>query len=152
MRGIVFAICIAAAWQPTAAHAQTLYKCAAKSGNSYRQSPCLGTARTLATIDVAPEPPPTAAQLAQRARKAEQDRVESAFLSHLAGTDQPPAIYGATRRRTSSSRPARRSSSGDGCALAKATRKATLQAVGLDRTYDLLRRLDEEVASACNRP
>lgn len=151
MRGIVFAICIAAAWQPTAAHAQTLYKCAAKSGNSYQQSSCPGTARTLATIDVAPEPPPTATQLAQRARKAEQDRAESAFLSHLAGTDQPPAIYRTTRARTSSSRLPRRSTA-SGCALAKVTRKAALQAVGLDRTYDLLRRLDEEVARTCNRP
>jgi hypothetical protein len=35
------------------------------------------------------------------------------------------------------------------CAIAKATREETLERVGLNRTYDLLQRLDEMVREAC---
>ena len=150
-RIVVTTACILALLQVSAADAQTLYKCASKAGNSYQQLPCAGSARTVSAMDVAPEPPPTASQLAVRARKAEQDRAESAFLSHLAGTDQPAFGYRGTRYRRSSTEQVRRNAHSDACGLAKATRTATLQAVGLGRTYDLLRRLDDAVANACSR-
>jgi len=148
MRRIVVIACIAAAFQPGTANAQTLYKCASRTGNSYQQAPCAASSRTIESMDIAPEPPPSAAQLAQRQRKAEQDRAESAFLSHLAGTDQLPASY-RPAHYAASPRVTRSRMSNDACKGAKAARKSTLQAVGLSRTYDLLRRLDEEVSTAC---
>lgn len=148
MRRIVAIACIAAAFQPAAANAQTLYKCASRTGNSYQQSPCAPSTRTVESMVTAPEPPPSAAELAQRQRKAEQDRAESAFLSHLAGTDQMPMSY-RTGRYPGSRRVTRRDSRNDDCKLAKAARKAALQSVGMSRTYDLLRRLDEQVSTAC---
>lgn len=150
MRRIVVIACIAAAFPPGTASAQTLYKCASRMGNSYQQAPCAASSRTLESMDIAPEPPPSADQLAQRQRKAEQDRAESAFLSHLAGTDQMPASYRPTRYARMP-RVARSTTRSDDCRLAKAARKTTLESVGLNRTYDLLRRLDEQVSKACGR-
>jgi len=149
MRRIATAACIAAAFQLGTADAQTLYKCASRTGNSYQQSPCAASSRLVESMVTMPEPSPSAAQLAERARKAEQDRAESAFLSHLAGTDQIPTSYRAPRYARSTARVTRSTPNGRDCQLAKATRKATLQAVGLSRTYDLLRRLDDEVGNAC---
>jgi len=151
VRRSVAVTCIAAVFQLGAAQSQTLYKCASRTGNSYQQSPCGASSRMLESMVTVPEPPPSAAQLAEQARKAEQDRAESAFLSHLAGTDQLSMPYRASRYRRASSAPARRDAHGDDCGLAKATRKSTLQAVGSSRTYELLRRLDDEVAKACVR-
>ena len=148
MRRIVIAACVAAAFQSGAAHAQTLYKCASRTGHSYQQSPCVGASRTLDTMVTVPEPPPSAAQLAQRARKAELDRTESAFLSHLAGTDQMPSSYRGSRYARSAAR-IERNPGNDECRLARATRKTTLRTVGFNRTFDLLRRLDDEVRTAC---
>jgi len=150
MRRIVIAACVAAGLQLSPAHAQSLYKCASRAGNSYQQSPCAASSKTVETMVTVPDPQPTATQLAERARKAEQDRAESAFLSHLAGTDQVPVSYRAPRYGRSMAR-STRSPRSDGCQLAKSTRKATLETVGLSRTYDLLRRLDDEVNHACGR-
>lgn len=148
MKSIFTAACLAAAFQITGSQAQTLYKCASRAGNSYQQSPCAASSRMVESMVTVPEPPPSAAQTAQRLRKAEQDRAESAFLSHLAGTDQMASTSRAPRYERSSG-VARRATRSDECKLAKATRKATLQAVGLSRTYELLRRLDEDVSNAC---
>lgn len=150
MRRIVIAACVAAVFQSSATHAQTLYKCASRTGHSYQQSPCAGASRTLDTLVTVPEPPPSAAQLAQRARKAEQDRAESAFLSHLAGTDQMPSPYRGSRYARSAARTVRNRRN-EGCQLAKSARKTALQAIGFNRTFDLLRRLDDEVRTACGR-
>jgi hypothetical protein len=73
--------------------AQTLYKCVSAKGTSYQQIPCPRSARLVRTMETVPEPPPTAAQLAEQALKAGRDREESAFLSHLAGTDQVRSSY-----------------------------------------------------------
>jgi len=150
MRRIAIATCIAATFQLGAADAQTLYKCASRTGNSYQQSPCAAASRLVESMVTMPEPGPSAAQLAERARKAEEDRAESAYLSHLAGTDQIAMSYRTPRYARSTARVGR-GSRNDDCRLARATRKATLQAVGLNRTYDLLRRLDDEVSKACGR-
>jgi hypothetical protein len=128
-----------------AADAQTLYKCVSKEMVSYQQTPCPPSARTVRSIQTAPEPPPTATQLAEQRRKAQQDRAESAFLSHLAGTDQPRSA------RVSPRRIAARDPRKSACDAAKKSREHTLRAVGLDRSLDLLRRLDDEVAEACLR-
>lgn len=151
MRRIAIATCVALALQWGPADAQTLYKCASRTGNSYQQSPCAAASRTVETMVTVPEPRPSAAQLAERSRKAEQDRAESAFLSRLAGTDQATMSYRAPRYARASTRVSLRTSRNDDCKVAKAMRKATLKAVGLDRNFDLLRRLDDAVSDACGR-
>jgi hypothetical protein len=132
-----------------AAHGQTLYKCVSRDLTSYQQTPCPRSARTVRSIHTVPEPPPTSAERVQQRQKAQDDRAESAFLSHLAGTDQ----WGS--RRTSVNRSAGRRTRHDrfkdACDTATKHRERTLHKVGLDRGLDLSRRLDDEVAEACRR-
>jgi hypothetical protein len=132
-----------------AAHAQTLYKCVSSDMTSYQQAPCPPSARTVRSIQTVPEPPPTAAQRAEQRRKAQQDRAESAFLSHLAGTDQQRST-GASAYRPAS-RLATRGKRTSTCDVAKRSREHRLRTVGLNRNLDLLRRLDDDVAEACHR-
>jgi hypothetical protein len=149
-----------------AADAQTLYKCVSGKSTSYQQAPCPRTARLVRSIETTPEPPLTAMQLAEQARKAKMDREESAFLSHLAGTDQTRTAYRSSRNRSSGYGSSGYGSSGsrsanrflaqrdpqrDGCSAAKVARDYALHAAGLGRTFELLRRLDDDVAEACKR-
>lgn len=130
------------------AGAQTLYKCVSASATSYQQAPCPRTSRTARMFDVDPEPPLTAAERADDAARREQARVESAFLSHMAGTDQLDTGMRSSRRR----RPRVASRSGrvvERCDAAKATRAAVLRSIGLARTIDVLRKLDDDVSQAC---
>jgi hypothetical protein len=145
MRRIAMAMLLLA----STAHAQTLYKCVSKGVTSYQQTPCPLGSWTVRSFQTVPEPPPTPAQRAEQRRQAQQDRVESAFLSHLAGTDQPRSP------RVSRDRSPSRMATGDkpkgACDSAKRSREHTLRAVGLDRNIDLSRRLDDDVAEACRR-
>jgi hypothetical protein len=129
-------------------HAQTLYECAGRTGHAYQQTPCTKTMRQVRTMETIPEPAPTPAQRAERAQRLAQDRAESAFLSHLAGTDRGPSGVN-FRNARSGRRETARSEDRDECSAAKASRKRVLRAVGLDRTMELLSRLDAEVAEAC---
>jgi hypothetical protein len=129
-----------------AAHAQTLYHCRAHGVSSYQQSPCPSSSRTVSSIETNPEPAPTESQRRAQVAQAEQDRAESAFLSHSAGTDSRPANNRSAVRRTSWRSPQR-----SACQEARAARSASLKAVGLNRTYDMLRNLDESVTEACKR-
>lgn len=156
MRWIAFA---AALLLTGAADAQTLYKCVSGNSTSYQQQPCPRTARLVRSIETMPEPSPTASQLAEQARKAKMDREESAFLSHLAGTDQARSAYGPSRSRSSGYGAsgnrsanrvlAQRDPQRDGCSAARVARDNALHAAGLSRTFDLLRQLDDSVARAC---
>lgn len=135
-----------------AAPAQTLYQCRSNAMTSYQQTPCPHAARTVRTIETTPEAPPTAAQLAAQAWKSRQDRADSAYLSHLAGTDQPLRTrFSATRYGNAWSRSTQGDPRRDACKAAKASRESMLRAIGLNRTIDLLRRLDDEVGYACQR-
>ncbi|MDB6163480.1 MAG: hypothetical protein JWL98_912 [Xanthomonadaceae bacterium] len=58
---------------------------------------------------------------------------------------------GATYASRSSRSPFRQTSAVDPCNAAKAARASTLQAMGLDRTFDRLSALDRSVAEACRR-
>jgi hypothetical protein len=131
------------------AGAQTLYKCVSASVTSYQQAPCPRLARTARMFDVSPEPPLTAAERADQAGRLDQARIESAFLSHMAGTDRMDAGIRTPRRRM----PRAGSRTGravDRCDAAKATRATVLRSIGLGRTIDLLRKLDADVADACH--
>ena len=144
--------------------AQTLYKCVSADGTSYQQTPCPRSARLVRTMETVPEPPPTATQLAEQALKAQRDREESAFLSHLAGTDQVRSGYPSgyrsgnthsSRNRFSGKRYFSRArvqpDAQDACAAAKSRRDSTIRNAGLNRTFDLLRQLDADVSDACTR-
>lgn len=145
MRRIAMAILLLAG----TAHAQTLYKCVSRDVTSYQQTPCPPMSRTVRSFQTVPEPPPTPAQRAEQRRQAQQDRAESAFLSHLAGTDQPRSRR--ESRGRSSSRMATVAKPKDACGYARRNREYTLRVVGLNRGIDLSRRLDDDVAEACRR-
>ena len=130
------------------ATAQTLYECAGQGTHTYQQTPCPATTHQVRTLETIPEPAPTPAQRAERSRQLAQDRDESAFLSHLAGTDWTP-VRSSSRYARSSSRPTGVTGNQAECSMAKANRTRVLRAVGLDRTMELLSRLDAEVAAAC---
>ncbi len=144
--------------------AQTLYKCASAKGNTYQQIPCPRSARLVRTMETVPEPPPTAAQLAEQALKAQRDREESAFLSRLAGTDQLRSSYRSGYRSANarssgnrftgerySSRTRFEPDTQSACAAAKSKRDNAIRSAGLNRTFDLLRQLDADVSVACTR-
>jgi hypothetical protein len=147
MRRILLAslLCV---WGP--GHTQTLYRCFAHGVDSFQQSPCPASAKTISAIEVSPEPVPTDAQRRERARKAEQDRSESEFLSRMAGTDR----LGLASRSPGGRRTAHVSgitARSDACQTARAARDMARRALGLNRTIDSLRQLDQGVAVACGR-
>ena len=124
------------------ASAQSVYKCIDRAGaTSYQSAPCDVGARTAGAWDAAPEPPPSAEQLRARAAQRDRDRAESEYLSRRAGTD------GAGARRASAA--SVRTPRNNACENAKAHRERTLAAVGLKRTFELLRKLDDAVYEAC---
>ena len=131
------------------AGAQTLYKCVSHAGTSYQQAPCAAGARTVRTIETEAEPPPTSQQLAERATKSREDRLESEYLSHLAGTDAP-RVNRQRQGYRDRGRNMHRDPPRDRCEAAKAQREERLRDAGLNRTFDMLRRLDEKVSDACD--
>ena len=122
--------------------AQALYKCVAPDGaTSYQSSPCAAGAHTVRTLVVFPEPERAAADQARHAEKLRRQREAARYLSSLAGTDRP-----ATNRSVRKPPPDPRRGR---CEAARRQREETLRRVGLKRTFDLLRRLDEGVYEAC---
>jgi hypothetical protein len=80
----------------------------------------------------------------RQARERAQHDQDARDLAHRAGTDQQQ-YYGPTYRSSDS-----RSTEQIACDNAKSTRDTVLKQVGLARTYDLMRQLDEEVYAACH--
>lgn len=115
--------------------AQQVYKCEAGSVVSYQSQPCAHGQRTARQWDVVPDPVP--APVPASGKQSRRD----------ASPPHPPVRLRAKGRgNRSSTSPADRR-----CDAAKARREAKLQAVGLKRTYDLLRDLDAAVRAACGR-
>lgn len=100
----------------------------------------------VSSIETIAEPAPTESQRRARIEQAEQGRVESAFLSHSAGTDAGSSSRPDRARKVIRHLPKR-----SACQEARAARNAALEALGLNRTYDMLRNLDQSVADACRR-
>lgn len=122
--------------------AQSLHQCVDKRGHvSLTSAPCPAGHKTQKVVDATPEriSPERAAHLEQRRR---QEAAHSAYLRKLAG-------HGSARYR--SPQPAARASDdrSSRCEAAKARRTTTLERVGLRRTHDLLRQLDDAVYRAC---
>lgn len=132
-----------AALSCSAVFAQSVQRCVAPNGAvSYQDAPCALGSRTSGRWDARPEPAPTPDQVRERELQRQQARAESDFLSRRAGTD---------RVDRSASRMARvpRDTGSTRCDAAKARRERTLDIAGLKRTFDLLRKLDEQVREAC---
>jgi hypothetical protein len=122
--GVLLSVCA------STASAQVVYKCVGKGGAaSFQSAPCPVSARTERTISAIPDPvqPRAAPYVAQQPT-----------YNSYAG----PATYVATGYDERAQRKAN-------CQYVKDQREATLDRVGLNRTFDLLRKLDDDVARAC---
>lgn len=109
--------------------AQQVHKCVDKGQVSYQSQPCAG--KTERSWDAAPV--------------AEQSNAEKWRLYRI---DQE--LRQRNRQPTSASSGAMvRNAPSSGCAAAKAHRQSVLDSVGLRRTHDLLRSLDDAVYRAC---
>jgi hypothetical protein len=123
-----------------------LRKCISASGaTSFQQAPCAPGSRQVSSRAYVQERPPTAEQIRARAARDQAGRAESAELSRRAGTSpsRGRVTGGGTLHRVSIAH------DDDACQRARRHRERTLEAVGLKRTYDLLRTLNDEVAQAC---
>ena len=124
----------------TPTSAQTVQKCVGRDGHiTITSGACPDGQRQAASYDATPEvmTPERAAELE---RRRQQDDANSRYLQSLA----PRAGGSVPGYRTT-----RGTGNRHGCDTAKARRDATLRRVGLKRTHDLLRRLDDQVYEAC---
>lgn len=126
---------------PTASdvEAPTVRKCVDALGHvTFTSAACGSGQRLEGRYDATPDAPAPAA--------AGTRSSEGAAPRRAAAPRTVPEPRGASRPRTRGSAgpsPARR------CQAAKERREATLRRVGLKRSFDLLRRLDDEVWAAC---
>jgi hypothetical protein len=113
------------------ANAQAIYKCVGVRGAvSYQSIPCTYGATTARTINYVADPTPPAPRAPYVVPRAAQNafRPTSAYAN--------PAYDERAQRKAN-------------CQAAKNSREATLGRIGLNRTFDLLRQLDDDVALAC---
>ncbi|MEN1956483.1 hypothetical protein [Luteimonas changyuni] len=122
---------LAAAGWP--AQAQTVQKCIDAAGHVTLTSAECGDGQRLAErYDAVPEPAAAARQV-NAARQA------------------GPSVRAGVRNARPARPRARGKPAPDRCQAARERREQTLRRVGLKRTFDLLRRLDDEVWAACAR-
>lgn len=121
------------------AMSQTVQKCIAADGHVTLTSGACGEGQRLAgTYDAVPEPP-TFAPLVEPGRQAASDASGPAAARHGAARNRHRGPAASARVRTTENR----------CQAARDRRDRTLRRVGLKRTFDLLRKLDDEVWAAC---
>jgi hypothetical protein len=128
MRTVFGVLLFAAAF---GANAQAIYKCVGSNGAvSYQSSPCTAGATIARKINytTAPAAPPPRAPYVAKRPASSQYSSRSSYVS--------PSYDGQAQRKAN-------------CQYAKDDREATLDRVGLNRTFDLLRQLDDNVAAAC---
>ena len=112
------------------ANAQQVYKCAKGRDVSYQSAPCDGTQTLVKRWEAAPEPEPPAIESSPRQPQRKRPERDS----------RPPRLGGSRTGTVSAD---------NRCRAAKARREAKLVSVGLKRTFDLLRKLDDAVHEAC---
>lgn len=116
------------------AQAQQVYKCAKGKDIAYQSRPCDPSQQTVRQWDATPEPvavvtePEPATKPARTSARTSKPRSPASSNRNVR-----PRIDPADAR----------------CNAAKARRDARLKAVGLKRTFDLLRKLDDAVNEAC---
>ena len=116
--------------------AQQVYTCVKGGDVSYQSIPCDGTQSLVKRWEAAPELEPPAVELRPHQAKPRRHEADSK----------------ARNRTRSGSRAGTVSSivaAGNRCKAAKARREAKLISMGLKRTFDLLRKLDDAVHEAC---
>jgi len=126
------------------AAAQQIYKCVTKAGTEYQSTPCTnGDAAKVWAVEVAPR--------SQGVIENEQ-RLDNLRQQNAAAIAPRPAptrpVYnngggGGRLHHISQYR------NPDACEAAKAERARVYEAVGLHRTFELSRRMDDKVWSAC---
>ena len=134
----LFVICLLAG--SASASAQQVYKCVKGKDVSYQSSPCEASARVEKQWDAVPEAPPDNAELWRRFHARKQGEADSAYLRSLAGRARTGSGQGAAIGTTQSD---------SACVAAKRHRQSILDQVGINRTHDLLRSLDQQVNQAC---
>lgn len=141
MRAILFGIAVLLS---APAHSQVVYKCVGPKGQvAYQSTPCSANERVQNVYDATPE-------TYSPQREAERQRLRRSIdegarrLSTMAGTDRAPVYRPAWSPGPDPNDKRAR------CVAAKAHREATLERVGLRRTFDLLRQLDGMVWDACH--
>lgn len=125
-------------------NAQQIHKCVKGREVSYQSAPCDASQSLVKQWDATPEPEPSAVELGHHQANHQQEETKSAQLGRAANE----------RRTRSGSRGGRKSpinTADRRCDAAKARREAKLISVGLKRTFDLLRKLDDAVHEACKQ-
>lgn len=113
-----------------AARAETLYRCIGKQAAvSYQAQPCAAGQQLDRVIDYQPDPSPT--------------------IRQPAAPSSRPASRTTSRKYSRSTRIRQRPTAGDRCRQAKQQREASLQRLGLSRSYDQLSQLDDAVRAIC---
>jgi hypothetical protein len=140
---LIFLAAILAVAMP--ASAQQVYKCVKGKDVSYQSQPCADSAPVKAW-DATPEPPPTNAELWRRYNAKKQGEQESAYLRRIAGREN---LASGGSRPVGSAIPVRDAKNNNACEAARHQRQSVLDAIGLRRTHDLLRSLDDAVNKAC---
>ena len=133
-----FIACMLAAC--VSASAQQVYKCVEGKDVSYQSAPCESSAKVAKQWEATPESVPSNAELWRRYNAGKQSEADSAYLRSLAGRTRTGSGQGTAIGTTQSE---------NGCATAKQHRQIVLDQVGIKRTHDLLRSLDQRVNEAC---
>ena len=127
-----------------AGHAQQIHKCVKGREVSYQSAACDATQRLVKHWDAVPESDPAAVELSPPQAERRRREAKSAQAGRAASEG----------RARSGSRSGKRSpinAADKRCNAAKARREAKLVSVGLKRTFDLLRKLDDAVHEACKQ-
>ena len=125
-----------------AGNAQQVYKCIKGRDVSYQSAPCDRTQKVVRQWDATPQPAPSVEELGRRTIKSPGAQAESTPAKRASGTKRIRVVHSWRESRGGRS-------SMSSCDTAKARRKAKLESVGLKRTFDLLRKLDDAVHEAC---
>lgn len=130
--GCVLAILVCTA--PGSAGAATVYTCVGPDGTrTHGSQPCAAGQRTAAERPFVRDPTTLTTPRATKAAPTAQRKAPVPRSDITSSPSRKPLIDKKRER----------------CERAKANREATLERVGLKRTFDLLRRLDDEVHAAC---
>lgn len=125
------------------AHAQQVYKCVDRSGNvAYQSDPCSQTQTTARTWEAMPDPVPDGSGPASVMAPVSKPRSAAAYPRSSASRWKGRGTIGAAI-------PVENGGNSRSCEAAKASRTQTLERVGLKRTFELLRKLDDAVHRAC---
>lgn len=129
--------CLLLAAAPATAAAQAVYKCEGADGVAvYQSAPCQDGQQSVRTWDASPYTltPERKRELEQRRARAAQAQTRSRGGARRSGSRSGMSNAEARKRR---------------CDAAKEWRRRELEALGLDRTFEDLSRIDRRVRQQC---